>query len=153
MDIRIRPATPADRPFVVGLAERLATFEPAPWRSRAELIAGDRRALEGWFDTPGEGDAMLIAEDAGGLAGCAYLLTVTDYFTGRDHAHLSVLAVAARAEGRGIGTALVEACEAWARARGSDRLTLHAMVHNTRARGLYERRGFQAELVRYVKPL
>jgi ribosomal protein S18 acetylase RimI-like enzyme len=64
-----------------------------------------------------------------------------------------VLAVSDEAEGRGVGSALLDACESWARARGSDRLTLHAMVANTRARTLYERRGYVGELVRYVKML
>jgi GNAT superfamily N-acetyltransferase len=61
--------------------------------------------------------------------------------------------VAERAQGRGVGSALLDACEFWARSRGSDRLTLHAMMANTRARHLYERRGYVGELIRYVKPL
>lgn len=153
MPITIRPAVPADRGFVVRLANRLADFDPAPWRTRAELIAGDRRALESWFDAPAEGEAMLIAELDGTPSGCAYLLSVVDYFTGQSHGHLSVLAVSEMAEGRGVGSALLDACEFWARTRGSDRLTLHAMVANTRARHLYERRGYVGELIRYVKPL
>ena len=153
MTITIRPAGPADRAFVVGLAERMADFDPAPWRTRAELIAGDRRSLESWFDASAEGEAMLVAEVDGDPSGCAYLCSEVDYFTGVTHGHLSVLAVSEPAEGLGVGSALVAASENWARARGSDRLTLHAMVNNTRARGLYERRGFVAELIRYVKPL
>jgi ribosomal protein S18 acetylase RimI-like enzyme len=153
MAITIRPAVPADRAFVLGLAGRMADFDPPPWRTRAELIAGDRRALESWFDSPADGEAMLIAEVDGAPSGCAYLLSVVDYFTGGAHGHLSVLAVSEQAEGLGVGSALVTACEHWARERGSDRLTLHAMVNNKRARGLYERRGFVGELIRYVKPL
>jgi len=42
---------------------------------------------------------------------------------------------------------------AWARERQSDRLTLSALVTNTRARALYERKGFGGEYVRYVLPL
>jgi GNAT superfamily N-acetyltransferase len=153
MPITIRPAVPADRAFVVGLASRLADFDPAPWRTRTELIAGDRRALESWFDAPAQGEAMLVAELDGAPSGCAYLVSVVDYFTGQPHGHLSVLAVSGAAEGRGIGSALLDACEFWARSRGSDRLTLHAMVANSRARQLYERRGYVGELIRYVKPL
>lgn len=91
MAITIRPAVPADRAFVLGLAGRMADFDPPPWRTRAELIAGDRRALESWFDSPADGEAMLIAEVDGAPSGCAYLLTVVDYFTGGSHGHLSVL--------------------------------------------------------------
>lgn len=153
MGITVRPAIAADRAFVVGLARRMADFEPAPWRTRTELVAGDRRSLESWFDASAEGEAMLVAEIDGEPGGCAHLCSVVDYFTGATHGHLSVLAVSEQWEGHGVGSALVAAAEHWARARGSDRLTLHAMVNNARACGLYERRGFVAELVRYVKPL
>ena len=96
---------------------------------------------------------MYIAELEGRPAGCAYLVTLIDYFNERPHAHLSVLAVGAGAEGKGVGTALIDRCVAWARQRGSDRLTLSALVTNNRARALYERKGFGGEYIRYVLPL
>jgi len=96
---------------------------------------------------------MFIAELDGRPAGCAYLVTLIDYFNERPHAHLSVLAVAADAEGKGVGSALLDRCVAWARERHSDRLTLSALVTNTRARALYERKGFGGEYIRYVLPL
>ena len=158
----IRPATPADRAFVVNLASRLVDgFDAPSHRTRSELIEGDRRALEAWFDSLRQGsgasgpedEAMLIAELDGRPAGCAFLVTLVDYFNERPHAHLSVLAVEKSAEGRGVGSALLDACEQWARKRGSDRLTLSALVTNARARALYERRGFNGEYIRYVLPL
>lgn len=140
---------------MLGLAERLVDGFDAPvHRTKPELIEGDRRALEIWFDAPAKAEeAMLIAELDGQPAGCAFLVTQIDYFNERPHAHLSVLAVDKPAEGRGVGSALLSACEEWARARGSDRLTLSALVTNARARGLYERRGFGGEYIRYVLPL
>ena len=151
----IRPATASDRGFVLGLAPRLVDgFDAPSHRSKPELIEGDRRALEAWFDNPARDDeAMLIAELNGKPAGCAFLVTLVDYFNERPHAHLSVLAVDKAAEGQGVGSALLDACAAWARSRGSDRLTLSALVTNTRARALYERKGFNGEYIRYVLPL
>lgn len=151
----IRPATPSDRAFVLSLASRLVDgFDAPSHRSKAELIEGDRRALEAWFDNPSkEDEAMLIAALDGRPAGCAYLVTLIDYFNERPHAHLSVLAVEKSAEGKGVGSALLDACAQWARDRGSDRLTLSALVTNTRARALYERKGFGGEYIRYVLPL
>jgi GNAT superfamily N-acetyltransferase len=153
--VTIRPATEADRTFVVGLATRLVDGFDAPvHRTKPELIEGDRRALAAWFDDPAKPDeAMLVAELDGTPAGCAYLVTLVDYFNERPHAHLSVLAVEKRAEGKGVGSALLDASEQWARSRGSDRLTLSALVTNSRARSLYERRGFGGEYIRYVLPL
>ena len=129
------------------------SFDVPAWRPKAELIEGDRRALEEWFDRSKTDDAMYIAELDGVPAGCAYLVTLVDYFNERPHAHLSVLAVTADAEGKGVGTALIDKSVAWAKERGSDRLTLSALVTNSRARALYERKGFGGEYIRYVLPL
>lgn len=149
----IRPAQPGDRDFVVALADRLVSFDVPAFRTKAELADGDRRALAAWFDEPKPDEALFVAELVGKPAGCAYLVTLVDYFNERPHAHLSVLAVTAAAEGKGVGSALLDRAEAWARERGSDRLTLSALVTNSRARALYERRGFSGEYIRYVLPL
>ena len=147
---------------MLGLAERLVSFDVPRHRSKAELVEGDRRALAEWFDiaclaeaqsAEAEQQAMYIAELDGRPAGCAYLVTLIDYFNLTQHAHLSVLAVSAEAEGQGVGTALIDQCIAWAKHQGSDRLTLSALVTNSRARALYERKGFSGEYIRYVLPL
>ena len=162
MPVTIRPATPADRAFVLALADRLVSFDVPAWRPKDELVEGDRRALEEWFAAslrPGSGaagsddEAMYIAELDGKPAGCAYLVTLIDYFNQKPHAHLSVLAVTEAAEGQGVGSALLDRCAEWAKERKSDRLTLSALVTNARARSLYERRGFAGEYIRYVLPL
>ena len=140
------------------------SFDVPAWRGKAELVEGDRRALAEWFELNGsddsravaqsaEAEAMYIAELDGKPAGCAYLVTLVDYFNLNPHAHLSVLAVTAEAEGQGVGTALIDQSIAWAKERGSDRLTLSALVTNSRARALYERKGFAGEYIRYVLPL
>ena len=138
---------------MLDLADRLVSFEVPAWRPKPELIEGDRRALAEWFELQHEGEAMYIAELDGKPAGCAYLVTHVDYFNLNPHAHLSVLAVAADAEGQGVGTALLDKSVEWAKGRGSDRLTLSALVTNARARALYERKGFSGEYIRYVLPL
>ena len=151
--LAIRGAVAADRDFVLAMADRLVSFEVPAFRSKAELADGDRRALAAWFLEPKTGEALLVAEHDGRPAGCAYLVTLVDYFNERPHAHLSVLAVTTEAEGKGVGSALLDRSEAWARECGSDRLTLNALVTNSRARALYERRGFSGEYIRYVLPL
>lgn len=151
--LTLRSARPSDRQFVLDLADRLASFEVPAWRDKPELVEGDRRALAEWFELQNDNEAMYIAELDGKPAGCAYLVTLVDYFNLRSHAHLSVLAVSADAEGQGVGTALLDQSIAWAKERGSDRLTLSALVTNSRARALYERKGFVGEYIRYVLPL
>lgn len=152
--VQIRPATAADRGFVLDLAERLAECDLPAWRTKAEVVQGDRRELVAWFDGPDTpGERMLIAEIDGAPAGVAYLFTDQDFFTRRAHGHLSVLAVSAEAEGRGVGAALIDASMDWARAEGFDKLTLSVFVGNERAKRVYERHGFEPEILRYTKRL
>jgi RimJ/RimL family protein N-acetyltransferase len=47
--------------------------------------------------------------------------------------------------GRGVGTALMEACIEWARERGFFKLALQVWPHNKAALGLYEKFGFERE--------
>jgi GNAT superfamily N-acetyltransferase len=94
-----------------------------------------------------------VAEQDGRPAGFAFLEHATDYFSGARHGHLGMIAVAADSEGHGVGRALMDAAEAWARAQGYARLTLNVFEGNTRARRAYERAGFAVETIRYVKEL
>ena len=151
--ITIRPAIADDRMFVLDLAERLVSFDVPHWREKPELVEGDRRALAQWFEARKNDEALFIAELDGVPAGCAFLVTLIDYFNERPHAHLSVLAVAVEAEGKGVGSALLDRSVAWAKEQQSDRLTLSALVTNARARSLYESKGFGGEYIRYVLPL
>jgi ribosomal protein S18 acetylase RimI-like enzyme len=166
VSISIRPAADADRTFVLDLANRLVDgFDAPSHRTKPELVEGDRRALAQWFDhrrstksgaeanRENADEVMFIAELDGRPAGVAYLVTLIDYFNLRPHAHLSVLAVSKEAEGKGVGSALLDRSLAWAKERRSDRLTLSALVTNARARALYERKGFGGESIRYVLPL
>jgi len=153
MAITIRPARSDDQPFAEAMCRRLVDFPLASWRTPEEIIEADRRVIAAFFTDAPEGQALFVAEVDGIPAGIAFLETPTDYFTRRPHAHLGVLCVAREHEGRGVGRALIDQCVAWARTIGSDRLTLSAMVNNTRARALYEHQGFGQEYVRYVLPL
>lgn len=47
--------------------------------------------------------------------------------------------------GRGVGTALLEACIAWARGRGLHKLSLEVFPHNEAAIALYRKLGFEEE--------
>ena len=60
-----------------------------------------------------------------------------------DEAYVDELGVAAWARRRGVGRALLAACEAEARRAGRDRLTLWVTIDNAPARALYEGCGFR----------
>ena len=65
----IRPAQPADRDFVLSMADRLVSFDVPAFRTKAELADGDRRALAEWFREPKPEEALFVAELDGQPAG------------------------------------------------------------------------------------
>jgi RimJ/RimL family protein N-acetyltransferase len=93
-----------------------------------------------------EREVVLVAELDGALAGFVGA-TAGMFRRSRGTAHL-VVGVRSCYWGRGVGAALLEGLEAWARARGLHRLELTVMVHNTAAMALYRKRGFIIEGVR-----
>lgn len=149
--IRVRDGSAADRDFVIDTARRFAAFGPPPWRSPLEVVGGEVRCLDDFFDRGLEGSSLLIAEEDDVPAGFAFLERAVDYFSGQPHGHLGMIAVIEAAEGRGAGAALMRAAEEWARANGYARLTLNVFEGNARARAVYERFGYQVETIRYVK--
>jgi ribosomal protein S18 acetylase RimI-like enzyme len=152
--VDIRPARASDLSALLSLAGRLADFPVPPWRTGAQVIEAERRALTRALGSASPNAPLFVAEDGDGLlSGFMYLETVADYFTGRSHAHVAILAVAASAEGRGVGRALLAVADGWARERGHPFVTLNVFAQNARARAVYERLGYGAETIRYVKPL
>jgi GNAT superfamily N-acetyltransferase len=150
----LRPARAEDEATLLQLTHRLALFQPPPWRSRKEIIAADHPILVGALRHPDPATSIIVAEEpVGSIAGFVFSTTRQDYFTGRDHAHIEVLTVAEAAEGRGVGRALLEAAEQWARERGYPHITLNVFAVNARAREVYQRGGYGEETVHYLKPL
>jgi ribosomal protein S18 acetylase RimI-like enzyme len=152
--VKVRDGSAADRDFVIAAARRLAAFGPPPWRSADEVVAGEVRYLEDFFDGRLKGPLLLVATtDDAQPVGFALLEPAVDYFSGETHAHLGMIAVVEAAEGTGASTALMTAAENRARAQGFTKITLNVFEGNARARRFYERGGFIVEIVRYVKAL
>ncbi len=152
--LTLRPARPDDLAFLLRAVGRLSEFGPPPWRTPDELVEGEARAVRRFLSAPPEGTSVQVAVgDADDPLGFVYLERVRDYFTEEEHGHVGILAVAADAEGRGVGGALMRSAEAWARASGYRRLTLTVFDGNRHARDVYEKLGYRPETVRYVKLL
>lgn len=144
----------ADRDFILGVVPRLRAFGEPPLRAADELDQAERRALDRALSHPKADATLLVAEIAGeGMAGVAYAETGNDYFTGEQHGHLAIIAVAEAGEGRGVGRALLAAVERWATERGYRFLTLNVFAENARARRVYERGGYAPDTMRYFKEL
>ena len=94
---------------------------------------------------------FLVAERLQQRAGFVFASSRRDYFTGETHAHVEAMAVDKGHEGCGVAKALLAACEQWAASRGDGFVTLNVWMQNARARGVYERLGWQPETVHYRK--
>jgi GNAT superfamily N-acetyltransferase len=149
--ITVRDGGAADRDFVIDTARRFAAFGPPPWRPAEDVVAGEVRCLEAFFDGTLTGPVLVVAEEAGVSLGFGFFEPAIDYFTDRPDGHIGMVAVTAAAEGRGAGAALMRAAEEWARRNGYPRLHLNVFEGNARARRFYERLGYAVETVRYVK--
>lgn len=115
-------------------------------------MQAEARTLAAALESPSADAALFIAERQDGhRGGMVYLQQQVDYFRQRPHAHVAILTVSAEWEGQGAGRALLDAAESWARGQGVGMITLHVFVGNERARAVYERQGYTAETLRYVK--
>lgn len=125
-------------------------------RMRLELFPEDTAAahvtdMAQWINHPTSG-VLVAARDEGGLAGFAEV-GERNYADGCETAPVAYLEawfVDADARLQGVGAALVQAVEAWARERGYRELASDALLDNLPSHRAHERVGF-AEVERAVK--
>lgn len=107
--------------------ERETEFSDSEWQSRLEPSSRAKSALP------------LVAETDGTVVGLAWgLIQEPDIKV----AHIYQMWVAPSQRGKGIGKALLNEIEAWARGRGCDLLALDVTTTNEAAVGLYLSSGF-----------
>ncbi len=151
--ITIRPLSPADRPFYASIVDRLTPVETAAQRDPVTMSEFNRRVATGEAPEPAGAETFLAVGLAGEPLGVLSLNPTRDYFTGQERAYISVLVVAEEAEGRGVGTALLQHAEAWALVHGYTEVSLDVFASNTRARAFYERTGYRPDWLHLVKRL
>jgi RimJ/RimL family protein N-acetyltransferase len=145
--VRIRPAVPGDAGQLAELASAVASEEEgwlladARWRSAGE----ERRYIRALQRHPDA--ALFVAEDeVGRLVGRLSLMR--DPHPSSAHVADLGLMVAAAHRRRGVGSALMQAAESWARRAGVSKLELHVFPHNEPAIALYEKLGYEREGLR-----
>lgn len=150
--ITLRLAAAGDEETLRALAWRLTAFDLPPWRRPEDIANADARDMIAAARDGAPDNQVWLAERDGVAAGCLHVLLTTDFF-GTRHAHVSVIATTAAAEGSGVGRLLMAHAEAWARERGQTLLTLNVFAANARAQRFYERAGMAPEMLRYAKRL
>ena len=140
----IRVARSSDSDVLVEMAERLREGV-APWRNPQEV----RRAVIGWVreslaNLADPDNGAFVAERNGEVVGfvCA---SERSHFAGEVDTYIGELVVAKKAEGVGIGRALVEAAEDWGRSRGRKRVVVDTGAANAPARQFYAALGYEEE--------
>lgn len=151
--MNIRPATAGDREAILELIPRLAATGTPPNRNTGQVKATDLKIIGEAFENLQPEDEFLVAEQDGSVIGFIYLKTVIDYYTQQEIGYVSDIVVAKATEGQGVGRALMEAGEEWARSCGYAMMQLNVVVDNTQAQALYERMDYSPEWFKYVKPL
>jgi RimJ/RimL family protein N-acetyltransferase len=137
----IRKAEPGDAGALVSLAEAVGSEEGrwliayGGWRSVSE----ERRYLRAIRKHAYA--AVLVAELDGRIVG--RLSIGRDSHPASEHVADVGLMVADGYRRRGIGRALMESAEAWARGVGVRKIELHVFPHNEAALGLYDRIGYR----------
>jgi RimJ/RimL family protein N-acetyltransferase len=144
--VQIRSAEPGDAAALVELATAVAS-EPEGWLladARWRSVGDERRYIRALRRHPHA--ALLVAESDGQLVG--RLSLSRDPNPASTHVADLGLMVAAGHRRRGIGTALLQAAESWARTARISKLELHVFPHNAPAIALYERLGYLREGLR-----
>lgn len=90
-----------------------------------------------------DNQTIFLAEENGMLAG--YLAALGESYERNKHTAYLVIGILERFTGRGLGTALFETLDAWAKEHHLHRLELTVMVHNQRGVALYQKMGFEIE--------
>jgi GNAT superfamily N-acetyltransferase len=148
-NVFVRPASAVDRAFLDSLNDRLIQEAAGPGLVRENFVAFQERYTKSALDGPSPRSATLIALDAAGTPlGYIHLESTDDSLSAATAGYVSILAVTAEAEGRGVATRLMEEAEGWARAQGYRFLLLDVFGSNATARRFYERKGYVADSLR-----
>jgi ribosomal protein S18 acetylase RimI-like enzyme len=151
--IAIRPAHASDTEFIAGLVSSLLQYSSPAWENADALAQGFPEVLGNAVRTQDPRAAVLIAEGADGTPLGFISLKVGTDVAGIERGHVADLAVREEARRMGIGRALMQAGEAWARERGLSVLSLDVWSTNERALAFYRSLGYRSESSCLIKAL
>lgn len=145
--MHVRDATAEDWPAVAALLAELG---------RPDVRGGDderehERAFAAYLERAGT--VALVADDGGEIVGFVDLELRQRLNFLTPQAWIPDLVVAERARGRGVGRALLDEAERWARAAGCWGMTLESASWRTGSHAFYERVGWTDSGKSFTRPL
>lgn len=150
---RLRRGNGLDRALLVKFMQR--TYQELyPTESFAHLA----QTVEQYFssETPlwwVEPDADAANSTSSDAVACVWIGTAIDQVTGQRHPHIFLLYVSPDHRRQGIGSALMQQVETWAKERGDRQIGLQVFQQNLPARHLYEKLGYQPQALWLVKSI
>lgn len=157
-DVIIRPATPEDADAMVELQQASAIHHAVvdPTRWRATTLEEEAASRRHWHAVKPR-DGAIVAVGDGRVVGMIELwLHRPRGPAGARISRVSVdfgISVAPEWRGRGVGSALLLAAEAWGKAQGAERMNMDVASANAGALRLYERMGYEVHTLELDKPL
>jgi GNAT superfamily N-acetyltransferase len=140
--VKIRAARAEDAPTLAALVVHLG------YPSTAEELPPRLTVVEG------QGDAVLVAEDAAGtVVGFSALHIIRTLHQRKPLGYITAFVTAPSAQRTGVGRRLLAASEAWARERGCYRLSVTSAEQRAGAHAFYEACGYPMTGRRFGKDL
>ena len=155
----IRAATDADTPQILSFIEALQAYEHGlePNRRRDSSFAEEHLAVLNRQLATQQGCAFLAQSGAAAIGWAAFYVVESDIFiveAERRHGYIAELYVVEDWRGKGVGRALMAACEAETRALDLPLITINVLAGNKNAAMRYVEAGFApyaTELRKYLK--
>jgi ribosomal protein S18 acetylase RimI-like enzyme len=143
--VAVRRGDREDREFIRDLGRRSATTSVS-----AARVAGTDEVLEAFdrlvdFVYSRRHDVLIAERDGERLGFLLLLYDIPDEVTLTDQAFVAYTAVEPAARGGGIGRALIDSVDSYARAAGLRYVSLMVTEDNAPARTLYDHAGFLTE--------
>ena len=88
--MKIRKAGQADKSQVIKIVERLADFETPYWRTDKEIVKGDLKVIEAYFNKRKSNQYLYVAELESKVVGILFVETRQDFFNNKSLLHISI---------------------------------------------------------------
>lgn len=141
-NVDIRRVDMSDPEMQLVIVELIDLYAREPMGGGTPLPAESKKVL-GERISQFPGHEVFLATESGKPLGAAVCFTGFSTFQAKPLINIHDLTVIPEARGKGVGAALLKAVETRAREMGYAKLTLEVLDVNERARGLYQKMGFE----------